>query len=101
MSNYDQTYLRVTDYTRLPQLKGHRYNEDWSLNLEGFILSIALHGPQARVNIKTGDFAKINNLRLRDSVISGHFQGELGGSEVKIHRMNPSNTNPNLQALQK
>lgn len=97
----DETYIEVTDYTTHPKLSSYRYEKEWSRDLEGLIISILLRDVQARhvENLRAGTFLTIRNLRLRDSKISDRFQGELGGREILIYRLDNKNPNDDLKAL--
>lgn len=99
----DETHIYVTDYTVHPNLSSDRYEEEWSQGLDQLILSIVLRGPQSQAarNLHPGSFLMINNLRLKHSIIANRFQGELGGNEMLIHRLNAENPNDELRALLK
>jgi hypothetical protein len=50
--------------------------------------------------VEPGTFCSILNLRLKKSLTVNQFQGNLGGDERLIHKLNPIDmTNEELKAL--
>jgi hypothetical protein len=65
----------------------------WTWGLEGHIVKIKLCNGQAEraASLKTGAYYKINNLRLKNSMVERQFLGFLGGPDVAIQILDPDN----------
>lgn len=98
---YDEAYLEVTDYTAHPKMSSYRYEKDWSRDLEGLIVSVHLRDAQVQhaKTLRPGFFLNIKNLRLKDNRVQKRFQGDLGGHDVLVHRLDIHHPNDDLKAL--
>lgn len=82
-------------------MSSYRYEKDWSRDLEGLIVSVHLRDAQVQhaKTLRPGFFLNIKNLRLKDNRVQKRFQGDLGGHDVLVHRLDIHHPNDDLKAL--